>query len=117
MIEASERLSETADVKPFEPELQLRVDEEQKAPYKVKWDVDTPSVGIGVTMTSIQGQRLWAFIQGSRVEIRKVVWPTRAETLQTTLAVLLMVLLVGIFLWLLDMFLLWAIQILTGQGS
>ena len=39
------------------------------------------------------------------------------ETVQTTLTVLLMVLLVGIFLWLLDMFLLWAIQILTGQGS
>ena len=56
-------------------------------------------------------------VVGMSLEVRKVVWPTRAETLQTTLAVLLMVLLVGIFLWLLDMFLLWAIQILTGQGS
>jgi preprotein translocase subunit SecE len=36
---------------------------------------------------------------------------------QTTLAVVLMVFLVGIFLWLLDMILLWAIQLLTGQGS
>ena len=47
-IEASERLSETTDVKPFEPELQLKIDEDQKAPYKVKWDVDTPSIAIGV---------------------------------------------------------------------
>ena len=46
-----------------------------------------------------------------------MVWPTRAETVQTTLAVILMVFLVGIFLWLLDMLLLWAIQLLTGQGS
>ncbi|MEA2094042.1 MAG: preprotein translocase subunit SecE, partial [Pseudomonadota bacterium] len=49
-------------------------------------------------------------------EVRRVVWPSRQETVQTTLVVLLMVLLVGIFLWLLDMVLLWAIQILTGQG-
>ena len=32
--------------------------------------------GIGIAMTSVQGQRLWHFIQGSRVEIRKVIWPT-----------------------------------------
>jgi preprotein translocase subunit SecE len=46
-----------------------------------------------------------------------VVWPSRAETVQTTLAVMFIVLLVGIALWLLDMLLLWAIQIVTGQGG
>ena len=57
------------------------------------------------------------FIAGSRQELRKMHWPTRAETVQTTLVVLVMVLILGIFLWLLDMFLLWAVQLLTGQGS
>ena len=57
------------------------------------------------------------FISGANTEVRRVVWPTRAETLQTTLAVLVVVLLVGIFLWLLDMLLLWAVQLLTGQGG
>jgi preprotein translocase subunit SecE len=57
------------------------------------------------------------FITGAQNEVRRVVWPTRQETVQTTLAVVLMVFLVGIFLWLLDMILLWAIQLLTGQGS
>ena len=54
---------------------------------------------------------------GANTEVRRVVWPSRTETLQTTLAVLVVVLLVGIFLWLLDMLLLWAVQLLTGQGG
>ena len=61
-------------------------------------------------MTSMQGQRLWHFIQGSRVEIRKVVWPTRTETTQTALAVFVFTLIMGLFFWALDSGLLW----LTG---
>ena len=53
----------------------------------------------------------------SKAEVRKVVWPTRQETVQTTLLVIAMVVLVGIMLWLMDMFLRWAVMILTGQGS
>jgi preprotein translocase subunit SecE len=45
------------------------------------------AAGIAIAMTSMQGQRLWHFIQGSRVEIRKVVWPTKQETTQTAIAV------------------------------
>jgi len=74
-------------------------------------------VSIFIAAQSRTGRSIVGFIKGAQVEVRKVVWPTRAETAQTTLAVMLMVLLVGIFLWLLDMFLLWAIQILTGQGG
>jgi preprotein translocase subunit SecE len=73
------------------------------------------SVFIGAQSRS--GKNIIGFIKGAQTEVRKVVWPTRAETVQTTLAVVLMVFLVGIFLWLLDMILLWAIQLLTGQGS
>jgi preprotein translocase subunit SecE len=56
------------------------------------------------------------FISGSRQELRKMHWPTRQETVQTTMAVLFMVFLLAVFLWLLDMFLLWATRALTGQG-
>jgi len=63
------------------------------------------------------GRSTWAFIGTTRTEVRKVVWPTRAETTQTALAVLFVVLLMGVVLWLLDMFLLWAIRLLTGQGG
>jgi len=74
-------------------------------------------VSIFIAAQSSTGKNIIGFIRGAQTEVRKVVWPTRAETTQTTLAVMLMVLLVGIFLWLLDMFLLWAIQIITGQGG
>jgi preprotein translocase subunit SecE len=73
-------------------------------------------VSVFIAAQSTSGRNIISFISGSKAEVRKVVWPTRAETIQTTMAVMLMVLLVGIFLWLLDMVLLWAIQILTGQG-
>ena len=74
-------------------------------------------ISVFVAAQSGTGKNIIGFIRGAQTEVRKVVWPTRAETVQTTLAVILMVFLVGIFLWLLDMLLLWAIQLLTGQGS
>jgi len=74
-------------------------------------------ISVFVAAQSSTGKTIIGFIRGAQTEVRKVVWPTRAETVQTTLAVILMVFLVGIFLWLLDMLLLWAIQLLTGQGS
>jgi preprotein translocase subunit SecE len=70
--------------------------------------------GIGIAMTSVQGSRLWHFIQGSRVEIRKVVWPTKQETTQTAIAVFVFTLIMMLFFWALDSFLLWLTQRLVG---
>ena len=72
------------------------------------------AVGIGIAMTSTQGQRLWHFIQGSRVEIRKVVWPTKQETTQTAIAVFVFTLIMMLFFWALDSGLLWLTRILVG---
>ena len=55
-----------------------------------------------VSMTGI-GHRSLGFVKDARVEVRKVVWPTRQETLQTTIAVLIMVVIVAIMLWLIDL--------------
>ncbi len=73
-------------------------------------------VSVAVIWNTPKGQNTRAFMGDSRTEVRKVVWPTRKETIQTTMFVVIAVVLVGIFLWLLDMFLLWAVQILTGQA-
>ena len=73
--------------------------------------------GLLLLFWSAQGQVIWQFIQGSRVELRKMVWPTRQETWQTTLIVFAFVLLMGIFFWLVDMLLAWATKLLTGQGG
>ncbi len=69
---------------------------------------------IGVAVTSTQGQRIWAFIQGSRIEIRKVVWPTKQETTQTAIAVFVFTLIMGVFFWMLDSGLLWLTRKLVG---
>ena len=75
------------------------------------------AAGFGVLFTSFQGQLLWKFIQGARVELRKVVWPTREETVQTTLVVLVFALIGGVFFWLLDVVLLFLTKQITGQGG
>ena len=75
------------------------------------------ALALAVFFTTARGRDLWRFIQTSRVELRKVVWPTRQETFQTTMAVIIFVIIMGVLFWGLDMFLLWATRILTGQGA
>jgi len=67
-------------------------------------------VAFFIAASSEPGRRGLGFVKDARVEVRKVVWPTRQETLQTTIAVLFMVILVAIMLWLFDMFLGWGIS-------
>ena len=83
-------------------------------PLRVLMVLGGAGMGIAIAMTSTQGQRLWHFIQGSRVEIRKVVWPTRTETTQTAIAVFVFTLIMALFFWGLDSFLLWLTQRLVG---
>ncbi len=66
-----------------------------------------------VYMTN-KGKRTASFFGDARTEVRKVVWPTRQETLQTTLTVFIIVVIVGIMLWLFDMLLAWLFQLITG---
>jgi preprotein translocase subunit SecE len=73
--------------------------------------------GIAIGMTSMQGRRLNAFIQGSRVEIRKVIWPTKQETTQTAIAVFVFTLIMALFFWLLDSILLYVTRSLIGTSS
>ncbi|SVA09607.1 uncharacterized protein METZ01_LOCUS62461 [marine metagenome] len=61
-----------------------------------------------------RGIIFWEFLQGSRVEMRKVVWPTKQETIQTTLTVFIFVLILGIFFWLLDFILLYITTSITS---
>lgn len=63
------------------------------------------------------GKSWFQYLSLAKREVRQVVWPTRPETVQMTLIVFVVVILVGIFLWLVDMFFLWAVKLLTGQGG
>ncbi|MCI0401529.1 MAG: preprotein translocase subunit SecE [Gammaproteobacteria bacterium] len=75
------------------------------------------ALAVVVAVQTEKGRQFWLLAQEAQIEVRKVVWPTRQETVQTTLIVILMVVLVAIFLWLLDLFLGWSIRLLTGQGG
>jgi len=67
---------------------------------------------IGLTQ---KGLALFRFSKDARAELRKVHWPARQETLQTTLMVVVMVVVVGLFLWGVDALFIWAVNGLTGQ--
>ena len=79
--------------------------------------VGCAGIAVVIALQTDKGRNIWLFFQDAQLEVRKVVWPTRQETLQTTMIVILMVLLVAIILWLLDMFLGWSIRNLMGQGG
>jgi preprotein translocase subunit SecE len=60
------------------------------------------------------GKLLYSYVTDSKIELKKVTWPTKQETTQTTLGVIFVVIVVGILLWLFDMLLGWAIGTLYG---
>lgn len=76
-------------------------------------------VGFGILMLiglqTAQGHRFLGFAKGTRMELRKVVWPSRHETVQTTLLVLVMVIITALILWGIDSCLMWAVSLLAGQ--
>jgi preprotein translocase subunit SecE len=79
-------------------------------PYRVLALLAITVVAIVIAYNTAAGKSLWTYAQDSRAELRKVVWPTRAETLQTTLVVAVVVVVVGLILWLLDIGFGWAIR-------
>lgn len=72
-------------------------------------------VALVIAAQTQQGRKIWSFAQDARMELRKVVWPTRQETIQTTLLVVATVVITSLLLWGIDSLLLWAVGFLTGQ--
>ncbi len=70
-----------------------------------------------VALQTAVGRTVWQFAADSRSEVRKVVWPTRQETLQTLLIITIAVLLTALFLWMVDSVLFSIVRYLTGQGG
>ncbi len=70
-----------------------------------------------VVWTSAPGKQFFAFAVEAKDETKKVVWPTRKETVQTTGLVLVFVLVMAIFLWIVDALLVWGVKLLMGPGA
>jgi preprotein translocase subunit SecE len=74
-------------------------------------------LGVLVFVFSQYGRNFWQFVLESRVELRKVFWPSRQETFMTTLVVLGFVLIASTFFWLLDLTLASVTKFFTGQSG
>lgn len=75
------------------------------------------ALGVGAFAMSAHGRALWTFATASRVELRKMVWPTIPETRNITLVVFVFVLLLGVFFWVIDWLLAWGTKSLLGGGA
>jgi preprotein translocase subunit SecE len=76
------------------------------------------SIGIALALAyrTASGKSLWSYVIGARTELRKVVWPSRQESLQATLMIAVVVLIMSLLLWGLDALLLFGVKLLTGRG-
>ena len=88
---------------------------DQSLLYRVAGLLAGAAISVVIALQTEKGRHIWGFFQDAQIEVKKVVWPTREETLQTTLIVILVVIVVAIILWLVDMFLGWSIGALMGQ--
>ena len=88
-------------------------------PIWLRWLMVFAALGAAgfVGLQSFQGKTLRMFVQTSRIELRKVVWPNRQEVWQVTLLVFVMLLVMGLFFWGLDWLLGSLTRWLTGRGS
>ena len=71
-------------------------------------------VALAIASRTTKGREGFSYVREVDVERRKVVWPTRQETVQTTLIVVVFVLLVALMLWGLDSLLGWLVSLAIG---
>ena len=77
--------------------------------------VVTVAVAGFIALQTEKGRTGAAFAKEARTEVRKVVWPTRQEAIQTTGIVLVVTLLMSLLLWGLDSVLFWLVGLVTGM--
>jgi preprotein translocase subunit SecE len=71
----------------------------------------------GLMWFSWYGREFWQFALAARIELRKVVWPEREETIKTTYVVFIFAVVMGVFFWGLDWVLTWLTRLLSGQSG
>ncbi|PID41431.1 MAG: preprotein translocase subunit SecE [Proteobacteria bacterium] len=82
--------------------------------YRVLALVALAGVAFAVAVTTVKGRQYAALMKDAKSEIKRVVWPTRQELLQTTMIVVVFVLIVALFLWGLDSLISWIISGVIG---
>jgi preprotein translocase subunit SecE len=72
---------------------------------------------VAVMWGTAMGQAAFVFTKEAVAEARRVVWPSRKETIQTTGVVVMLVIVMAIFMWIVDISLLWLVRIVMGRGE
>jgi len=91
--------------------------DEQALAIRIGMVVVGVAAGAGLAWFSWYGREFWQFAIASRVELRKVVWPEREETIKTTYVVFIFAIVMGVFFWGLDWVLTWLTRLLSGQSG
>ncbi len=88
--------------------------QDQSLLYRVLALIVLAGAAVAVAGQTVSGRSAWQLMKDARAEIRRVVWPKREETVQTTGIVLLLVVIFGLLLWLLDTLLGWFVSAVIG---
>ena len=81
--------------------------------YRVLGILAVAAVAAAISLQTGKGKAFLVLAKEARTEIRKVVWPTRQETTQTTLVVVAVVLVMALLLWGLDSLLGWLVSLIV----
>ena len=90
--------------------------EEVSVLYRALGAVAVAVVALAIAATTHKGTSFLGFAKDARIEVRKVVWPTRQEVVRMTLIILAATAVVGLMLYLIDMVIVWAVGLVTGIG-
>ncbi|NMH60962.1 preprotein translocase subunit SecE [Alteromonas ponticola] len=85
--------------------------------YRALVAVGVGAIALFIAATTEKGSTFLSFAKDSRMEVRKVIWPTRQETNQTTLIVIAATVVVGLILWGLDGIIVRVVGFITGIGA
>jgi preprotein translocase subunit SecE len=91
--------------------------DDQALPIRIAMVVAGLGLAAVLAWFSWYGREFWQFALASRIELRKVVWPSRDETIKTTYVVFIFAIVMGLFFWGLDWVLTWLTRLLTGQSA
>ncbi len=84
--------------------------------YRALAAVAVVVIALGIASTTEKGQSFLIFAKEARIEVRKVVWPTRQEVVRMTLVILAATAVVGVLLYFIDMIIVWVVGLVTGIG-
>jgi preprotein translocase subunit SecE len=91
--------------------------DDQALPIRIAMVIAGLAAAAGFIWFSWYGREFRQFALAARIELRKVVWPEREETIKTTYVVFIFAIVMGLFFWGLDWGLTWLTRLLSGQSA